>query len=104
IMRNAASTLKKVTLELGGKSPNVIFADADLDMAVKLALAGVFYNQGEMCTAGSRILIEESAREQFMEILTARARKMVVGDPLDMKTRMGALVSEEQMNRVLSYV
>jgi acyl-CoA reductase-like NAD-dependent aldehyde dehydrogenase len=104
IMRNAASSLKKVTLELGGKSPNVIFADADLEMAVKLALAGVFYNQGEMCTAGSRILIEESAREQFMEILTARARKMVVGDPLDMKTRMGALVSEEQMNRVLGYV
>jgi acyl-CoA reductase-like NAD-dependent aldehyde dehydrogenase len=104
IMRNAAASLKKVTLELGGKSPNVIFADADLEFAAKLALAGIFYNQGEMCTAGSRIMIEAAARDEFMEILTTRARKMVVGDPLDMKTRMGSLVSEEQMNRVLSYV
>ncbi len=104
IMRNAASSLKKVTLELGGKSPNVVFADSNLELAAKVALAGIFFNQGQMCTAGSRILIEESAREQFMEILAGRAGKMVVGDPLDPKTRMGSLVSEDQMNRVLGYI
>lgn len=104
IMRNAASTLKKVTLELGGKSPNVVFADANLEMAAKVALAGIFFNQGEMCTAGSRILIEEPAREEFMSVLAGRAAKMVVGDPLDPKTRMGSLVSQEQMERVLGYI
>jgi aldehyde dehydrogenase (NAD+) len=104
IMRSAASTLKKVTLELGGKSPNVVFADSNLEFAAKVALSGIFFNQGQMCTAGSRILIEESARDEFMEVLGGRAKKMVVGDPLDPKTRMGALVSQEQMERVLGYV
>ncbi|HVK38788.1 MAG TPA: aldehyde dehydrogenase family protein [Candidatus Kapabacteria bacterium] len=104
IMRNASSTLKKVTLELGGKSPNVVFADSNLELAAKVALSGIFFNQGQMCTAGSRILIEEAAREEFMGILSSRAKKMVVGDPLDPKTRMGSLVSEEQMNRVMSYI
>lgn len=104
IMRSAADTLKKVTLELGGKSPNVVFADSNLEFAAKVALSGIFFNQGQMCTAGSRILIEESARDQFMEVLAGRAAKMVVGDPLDPKTRMGSLVNEAQMNRVLGYV
>jgi acyl-CoA reductase-like NAD-dependent aldehyde dehydrogenase len=104
IMRNAAGTLKKVTLELGGKSPNIVFADSNLELAAKVALSGIFFNQGQMCTAGSRILIEASAREKFMEVLAGRAAKMVVGDPLDPKTRMGSLVSEEQMNRVLGYI
>ncbi|MEO5930035.1 MAG: aldehyde dehydrogenase family protein [Candidatus Kapaibacterium sp.] len=104
IMRNAAGTLKKVTLELGGKSPNIVFADSNLELAAKVALAGIFFNQGQMCTAGSRILIEASARDQFMEVLAGRAAKMTVGDPLDPKTRMGSLVSEEQMNRVLGYI
>ena len=104
IMREAAGTLKKVTLELGGKSPNIVFADANLELAAKVALAGIFFNQGQMCTAGSRILIEESARDEFMEVLGTRAAKMRVGDPLDPKTRMGSLVSEDQMNRVLGYV
>jgi len=104
ILRSAAATMKRVTLELGGKSPNVVFADADLELAAKVALSGVFLNQGEMCTAGSRILVEESAHEQFMAVLSARAAKMVVGDPLDPKTRMGSLVSREHMERVLSYV
>lgn len=104
IMRAGADTLKKVTLELGGKSPNIVFADSNLEFAAKVALSGIFFNQGQMCTAGSRILIEESAREEFLEVLAGRAAKMVVGDPLDPKTRMGSLVSEEQMNRVLSYV
>ncbi len=104
IMRNAAGSLKKVTLELGGKSPNIVFADSNLELAAKVALAGIFFNQGQMCTAGSRILIEQSAREQFMDVLAGRAAKMAVGDPLDVKTRMGSLVSEEQMNRVLGYI
>ncbi|MBS1913241.1 MAG: aldehyde dehydrogenase family protein [Bacteroidetes bacterium] len=104
IMRHAAGTLKKVTLELGGKSPNIVFADSNLELAAKVALMGIFFNQGQMCTAGSRILIESSAREQFLEVLAGRAAKMAVGDPLDPKTRMGSLVSEEQMNRVLGYV
>jgi acyl-CoA reductase-like NAD-dependent aldehyde dehydrogenase len=104
IMRNAASTLKKVTLELGGKSPNVVFADSNLEFAAKVALSGVFFNQGQMCTAGSRILIEEAARDEFLEVISSRAKKMVVGDPLDPKTRMGSLVSEEQLTRVMSYV
>ena len=104
IMRTAADTMKKVTLELGGKSPNVVFADANLEFAAKVALSGVFFNQGQMCTAGSRILIEESAHDQFMEVLAGRAAKMVVGDPLHPKTRMGSLVSQEQMDRVLGYV
>ncbi len=104
IMRNAAGTLKKVTLELGGKSPNVVFADANLEFAAKVALSGIFFNQGQMCTAGSRILIEASARDQFMEVLAGRAAKMVVGDPLDPKTRMGSLVSQDQMERVLGYI
>ncbi len=104
IMRTAASTLKKVTLELGGKSPNIVFADSNLELAAKVALMGIFFNQGQMCTAGSRIMIERSARDQFLEVLASRAAKMTVGDPLDPKTRMGSLVSEDQMNRVLGYI
>lgn len=104
IMRSAANTLKKVTLELGGKSPNIVFADSNLELAAKYALSGIFFNQGQMCTAGSRIMIERSARDQFMEVLTARAKKMTVGDPLNMKTRMGSLISQEQMERVLGYI
>ncbi|MCE2502988.1 MAG: aldehyde dehydrogenase family protein [Chlorobi bacterium] len=104
IMQNAAKSLKKVTLELGGKSPNVVFADANLEFAAKVALSGIFFNQGQMCAAGSRIMIEEAARDEFMEVLSARAAKMVVGDPLNPKTRMGSLVSQEQMNRVFRYI
>jgi len=104
IMREAASSLKKVTLELGGKSPNIVFADADLEMAAKVALGGIFFNQGQMCTAGSRILIQRSARDRFMETLSTRAAKMTTGDPLDPKTRMGSLVSQDQMERVLGYI
>jgi acyl-CoA reductase-like NAD-dependent aldehyde dehydrogenase len=104
IMRDAAATLKKVSLELGGKSPNIVFADADVDMAAKVALMGIFWNQGEMCTAGSRILVEASVHDAFMDTLVGRAKKMVPGDPLDPKTRLGAVISEEQLNRVLHYV
>jgi aldehyde dehydrogenase (NAD+) len=104
IMRNAAGGLKRVTLELGGKSPNIVFADADVDSAVKGAVNGIFYGKGEVCNAGSRLFVESKVRDEFMEKLVARAKKLQPGDPLDPKTRMGAIVSEEQMQTVLRYI
>jgi len=104
VMREAAETLKKVSLELGGKSPNVVFADADLKAAVRGASTGIFYGKGEVCAAGSRVLVERSAYEGFVEALAARAEQMTVGDPMEKTTRLGAIVSEEQLDRVMSYV
>lgn len=104
IMRAAAGSLKKVSLELGGKSPNVVFADADLDAAVKGAVSGIFYGKGEVCTAGSRLLVEEKIHGPFMEKLVERSKKMTPGDPFDSKTRLGPLVSKNQMERVLGYI
>jgi aldehyde dehydrogenase (NAD+) len=103
IIKAAAGTLKKVSLELGGKSPNVVFADADLDAAVKGAVSGIFYGKGEVCTAGSRLLVEEKIHGPFMEKLVERSKKMTPGDPFDSKTRLGPLVSKTQMERVLGY-
>jgi aldehyde dehydrogenase (NAD+) len=104
IMRAAADTLKKVSLELGGKSPNIVFADADIDAAAKGAFSGIFYGKGEVCNAGSRLLVEESLHDRLMEKLLDRARKLQPGDPLDSKTRLGALVSAAQMDKVIGYV
>lgn len=104
IMRNSADTVKKLTLELGGKSPNIVFADADLDAAVKGAANGIFYGKGEVCAAGSRLLVESSVHDAFMEKLVARANKLVPADPLEPTTRLGSLVSETQMNTVLGYI
>ena len=104
IMRSGADTIKRVTLELGGKSPNIVFADSDLDSAVRGAVNGIFYGKGEVCNAGSRLFIESRVRDEFMNKLVARAKKMQPGDPLDPKTRMGAIVSREQMNTVLGYI
>jgi aldehyde dehydrogenase (NAD+) len=104
IMRSAADTLKRVTLELGGKSPNIVFADSDLDGAVKGAINGIFYGKGEVCNAGSRLFVESKVRDEFTEKLVARAKKMQPADPLDPKTRMGAIVSQEQMRTVLGYI
>ena len=104
VMRRAAGTVKKVSLELGGKSPNIVFADADLDAAARGALTGIFYGKGEVCAAGSRLLVEESIREPLQEKILERAKKMVAGDPLNPKTRLGALVSKKQMESVLRYV
>src|SRR6185295_7733785 len=83
IMRGAADTLKKISLELGGKSPNIFFADADFEPAVEGALFGVFLNQGEMCSAGSRILVQRSIYDRFVEAMVANARTIPVGPPLD---------------------
>ena len=104
IMRRASGTLKRLTLELGGKSPNIVFADADLDAAVRGASNGIFYNKGEVCTAGSRLFLEESLHDSFLDRLQAQTAKLSQGDPLDPKTRLGPQVSEAQMNRVLSYI
>jgi aldehyde dehydrogenase (NAD+) len=104
IMRAAADTLKKITLELGGKSPNIVLADADMDAALRGATTGIFYGKGEVCAAGSRLLVEKSIKDEFMEKLAARAKKMVAGDPLDPKTRYGALASRKQLETVQKYV
>jgi len=104
IMRTAAETLKHITLELGGKSPNIVFADADLDAAVRGATVGIFYGKGEVCAAGSRLLVDKAIKDQFIGKIAERTRKMVPGDPLDPKTRLGAISSKAQLERVLNYV
>jgi acyl-CoA reductase-like NAD-dependent aldehyde dehydrogenase len=104
VMRDAAETVKRVTLELGGKSPNVIFADADLKAAIRGAQTGIFYGKGEVCAAGSRLLVEKSVHDQVVEELAARAKKLTPGDPFDKNTRLGAVVSQQQQRTVLSYV
>lgn len=104
ILQGAAGNLKRVTLELGGKSANIIFPDADLDAAVKAASSGIFFNTGQVCSAGSRILVHESIHEEVVERLVIRAKSICIGDPLEASTAMGPLVSEAQMNRVLDYI
>jgi acyl-CoA reductase-like NAD-dependent aldehyde dehydrogenase len=104
LMRTAAETLKKVTLELGGKSPTIVFADADLDAALRGATAGIFYGKGEVCAAGSRLLVEKSIHDEFVAKLAERAKKMQPSDPLDPKTRLGSLVSRAQLDKVMGYV
>jgi acyl-CoA reductase-like NAD-dependent aldehyde dehydrogenase len=104
IMREAAGTLKRLSLELGGKSPNIVFADADMDAAVRGALTGIFYNKGEVCAAGSRLFLEDSIHDPFMAKLTDRVKSLKVGDPMDKATRMGPVVSKGQMETVLSYI
>ena len=103
IMRAAAGNVKKIGLELGGKSPNIIFADTDLESAVEWAMIGIFFNQGEVCCAGSRIIIESSIKDEFVKRLAERAEKMTLGNPVD-NPDMGPLVSEKHMQEVLSYV
>ncbi len=104
IVKEAADTVKRVTLELGGKSPNIFFADADFEAAIDGALFGVFINQGEVCSAGSRILVQKAIYKKFVEAMTEKAKKITLGPPLDRETKMGALVSKEQYDRVLSYL
>ena len=104
IVKQAADTVKRVTLELGGKSPNIFFADADFEAAIDGALFGVFINQGEVCSAGSRILVQKSIYKNFVEAMTEKAKKIKLGPPLDRETKMGPLVSKEQYDRVNSYI
>jgi acyl-CoA reductase-like NAD-dependent aldehyde dehydrogenase len=101
----ARSNLKRVSLECGGKSPNIVLADwDDLPRAARAAAMAIFFNQGEMCSAGSRLLVHESLREPLLEQITAVARELVPGDPLDPATRLGAIVDEVQTQRVLGYI
>src|SRR5438874_3951349 len=104
LMARAAKTLKKVSLELGGKSPNIVLADADLEAASRGALNAIFYGKGEVCAAGSRRLVEDSVHDALMSKVCERAAKMVAGDPLHPKTRLGAIVSKEQMESVMRYI
>ncbi|MCE2805907.1 MAG: aldehyde dehydrogenase family protein [Gemmataceae bacterium] len=105
IMEAAArSNLKRVSLELGGKSPNVVFADADLDAAVDGAYFGLFFNQGQCCCAGSRLFVEEKIHDEFVDRLVRRARSQKVGDPFDPATTQGPQVTREQQQRVLGYI
>ena len=100
----AQSNLKRVSLELGGKSPNVVFADADLDAAVEGAYFGLFFNQGQCCTAGSRLFVQESIYEEFVAKMVAKAKSRRVGDPFDTSTEQGPQVSQEQFDRVMGYI
>ena len=104
IAKAAADNLTKVSLELGGKAPNIVFADSNLDQAVAGAMMGIFYNQGQVCCAGSRLFVEESVKDEFLSKLTEKADKIAVGDPMDKSTQMGPQVSEEQLNRIKGYV
>jgi betaine-aldehyde dehydrogenase len=103
IVKMAADTIKRVTLELGGKSPNIFFADADFEAAIDGALFGVFINQGEVCSAGSRILVQREIYPRFVEAMAAKAKTIKLGPPLERATKMGPLVSKEQYDRVRQY-
>ncbi len=104
IMRSAADTLKRVTLELGGKSPNIVFADADFAAAVEGSCNGVFWNQGEICSAGTRVFVERRIYDDALDAMVEHARKVRLGDQLDEETTMGPLVSREQQERVERYI
>lgn len=104
VMADAAPTLKHVTLELGGKSPLIVFDDADLDDAVSGALLANFYSAGEVCSNGTRVFVHRAVKDAFLAKLTERVKRMTIGDPLDPKTQVGALISEEHMRKVLGYI
>src|ERR1019366_1041998 len=104
IMRAASDTLKRVSLERGGKAPNIFFAYADFEAAIDGALFGVFINQGEVCSAGSRILVERPIYKKFVDAMAAKAKTIKLGPPLERDTKMGPLVSREQYDRVRSYL
>ncbi len=100
----ANSNLKRVSLELGGKSPNVVFADADLDAAIEGAYFGLFFNQGQCCVAGSRLFVEEKVYDEFVHKMSTKTKARKIGDPFDLTTEQGPQVSQEQMDRILGYI
>jgi betaine-aldehyde dehydrogenase len=104
ITKSAANTLKRVTLELGGKSPNIFFADADWEASIDGALFGIFINQGEVCSAGSRILVEKKIYSKFVDAMAEKARTIKLGPPMDRSSKMGPVVSKDQYDRVTSYL
>ena len=104
IMKNAAETLKRVTLELGGKSPNIVFADADLDSAVEGAMLGLYLNQGQCCCAGSRLFVQDRVYDAMVEKLAERSRSRRLGDPFDPETEQGPQIDRAQFEKILSYI
>src|SRR5436309_2318604 len=104
IMRDAAPTLKRITFELGGKSANIVFSDADIDAAIAGAHFGLFFNQGRCCCAGSRLFVEDKIHDQFVDRLVKKAKGQKLGDPFDPDTTQGPQVSQEQFDRVMGYI
>jgi betaine-aldehyde dehydrogenase len=104
VAKAAADNLTKVSLELGGKAPNIVFADADMEQAVNGAMMGIFFNQGQVCCAGSRLFLDAKVKDEFLDRFKERAGRVKVGDPMDKETQMGPQVSEEQLNRIKGYV
>jgi aldehyde dehydrogenase (NAD+) len=104
IVRSGADTLKHATMELGGKAPNLIFADADLERAVQTAFWAIFWNKGEVCVAGSRLLVERPVYDQVVERLAKMAREAVIGDPLDPRTMIGPIANRSEHEKILSYI
>jgi acyl-CoA reductase-like NAD-dependent aldehyde dehydrogenase len=103
IAHAAADNLTKVSLELGGKAPNIVFADADIEQAVNGAMMGIFFNQGQVCCAGSRLFLDERVKDEFLERFKEKAQKVKVGDPMDKGTHMGPQVSADQLDRIKGY-
>ncbi|MBI2377964.1 MAG: aldehyde dehydrogenase family protein [Deltaproteobacteria bacterium] len=104
VIQNASKTIKRTTIELGGKNPNIVFADADLEAAVDGALFGAFANQGEVCSAGSRLLVQRSIYDKMLAGLESKVKRVKLGDPIQRDTKMGPLVTQEHMNKVLEYI
>jgi len=104
VAKAAADNLTKVSLELGGKAPNIVFADADIEQAVNGAMMGIFFNQGQVCCAGSRLFLDARVKDEFLERFKEKSSRVRVGDPMDKNTQMGPQVSEEQLNRIKGYV
>jgi aldehyde dehydrogenase (NAD+) len=104
IMRAAAQNITKISLELGGKSPSVVFADADLDAAVRQTASGAFFNAGQVCSAATRVIVHDSIHDAFVDRMVARANGLRMGDPLDAGTSFGPVISRRQMERILNYV
>ncbi|WML31759.1 aldehyde dehydrogenase family protein [Neobacillus sp. OS1-32] len=104
IMQAASKNIKPISLELGGKSPNIIFDDANIENAVKGSLFGIFFAQGQVCAAGSRLFVQESIYDKFMEAFVKKAQSIRVGNPLDQSTQMGPQVSLQQLERIQQYV
>lgn len=104
VMQNAASNLKQVSLELGGKSPLIIFDDFDMEKAANIAIAANFYTQGEVCSNGTRVFIHQKMQDKFTDYLLSKVDKIKVGDPYDQQTRMGALISRDHFNKVMGYI
>jgi aldehyde dehydrogenase (NAD+) len=104
LMRLGADTIKHQTMELGGKSPNIVFADADLEAALDAAFWGIFWNKGEVCVAGSRILVERSIHDEFVARFAAKAKAAVLGDPLDPRTQIGPIATKAEFDKVRRYI